>query len=185
MKYLTPWLRSTGRLFMTVVDRTTDVAAFISGALIMILVLMITTAVLLRYYFDLSVAWSTELAEYFVYLLVILPTPWVLRKDAHVSVDVFLNFLSHRARRRIAVFINFLGAVIGFAFFYYSGLATYENYVKETLTLRIMPIPRYLLLLPMPIVSVLFSLQFLRKALENLLPSPGSAETGEEETASS
>lgn len=164
---------------MVGVDFATGLTAVLSGILLSAMVLMITVAVLLRYYFSLSVGWSTELAEYFIYMAVVLAAPWVLKKDAHVVVDIFIINLSPENKRRIAVFINLLGAVIGIAFFYYSFLATWENFVKGTETIRIMPIPRYIPLLFLPIMSLLFCFQFLRKAWQNLYPSSRSEE-GEE-----
>lgn len=152
------------------VDFATNLTAVLSGILLTGMVLMVTVAVLLRYYFGLSVGWSTELAEYFIYLSVVLAAPWVLKKDAHVVVDIFIVNLTPETKRRIGVFINLLGAAIGIAFFYYSLLATWENFIKGTETIRIMPIPRYLPLMFLPIMSILIFFQFLRKVWEGLFP---------------
>jgi len=158
------------------VDFATNMTAVLSGILLTAMVLMVTVAVLLRYYFDLSVGWSTELAEYFIYLAVVLGAPWVLKKDAHVVVDILIVNLTPETRRRIGIFINLLGAAIGIAFFYYSLQATWENFVKGIETIRIMPIPRYLPLMFLPIMSILFFFQFLRKAWEGLFPQVGPEE---------
>ncbi len=146
------------------VDFATDLTAVISGILLAVLVVMITAAVFLRYYFGVSVGWSTELAEYFIYVAVMLGAPWVLKKDAHVIVDVVVSAMRPTTQRRLAIFINLLGAAIGITFFYYSLQATWENFVKGTETIRIMPIPRYLPLLFMPIMALLVTFQFLRKS---------------------
>jgi TRAP-type C4-dicarboxylate transport system permease small subunit len=168
---------------MGLVNLLTDIAAVISGVLVCILVVMITISVLLRYYFQLSVGWSTELAEYFIYIVAVLGAPWVLRKDAHVVVDVVINLLPPGLKRWVGVAVNLLGAFIGFGLLYYSGLATYENFVKGTLVIRVMPIPRYLLLLFIPIMSVLVSLQFLHKSWQGLT-SPPAVEEKEKEPES-
>lgn len=168
------WTRAA-RGLMAVVDFATDLTAVISGVLLMVLVLMITVAVFLRYYFHLSVGWSTELAEYFIYAAVMLGAPWVLRKDAHVIVDVVVATMSRKTQRRLAVFINLLGAAIGIAFFCYSLQATWENFVKGTETIRIMPIPRYLPLLLMPIMALLVTFQFLRKSWQKLFADETAA----------
>lgn len=165
---------------MAGVDFITNLAAVLAGVLLAGMVLMITTAVLMRYYFGLSVGWSTELAEYFIYLVVVLGAPWVLKNDGHVVVDVLVCNLKPATRRRLRIFVNLLGAAIGVAFFYYSFLATVENFVKGTETIRIMPIPRYLPLMFLPIMSILFVFQFLRKGWQSLY-EPLSAQ--EEEAA--
>ncbi len=161
---------------MRVVDFFTALTAVLAGILLTGMVLMITVAVLLRYYFGLSVGWSTELAEYFIYLAVVLAAPWVLKNDAHVVVDIFIATRTPETRRKIGIFVNLLGAVISIAFFYYSLLATWENFVKGTETIRIMPIPRYLPLMFLPIMSILFCFQFLRKAWEGFFGPSGAVE---------
>ena len=165
---------------MGTVNLVTDIAAGISGVLVCVLVVMITVSVLLRYYFQLSVGWSTELGEYFIYIIAVLGAPWVLRKDAHVVVDVVVNLLPPKIRRWVDVVVNLLGALIGFALLYYSGLATCENYIKGTLVIRVMPIPRYLLLLFIPVMSVLVSLQFLHKFWQGLTSPPAAREEEKE-----
>jgi len=165
---------------MTVVDFFTNLTAVLSGILLTGMVLMITVAVLLRYYFGLSVGWSTELAEYFIYLAVVLGAPWVLKNDGHVVMDIFITNLAPEAKRKIGIFVNLLGAAISAAFFYYSLLATIENFVKQTETIRIMPIPRYLPLMFLPIMSILFLFQFLRKGWNGFY-QPANA--GKEEDA--
>lgn len=174
MKEPTGLTRKIGTSVMAVADFLTQLAAVISGILLTSMVCMITIAVLLRYYFNLSVGWSTELAEYFIYTAVVLAAPWVLKRDAHVVVDIFIINLTPEARRKVAIFINVLGAAIGLAFFYYSLLATWENYVKGTETIRIMPIPRYLPLMFLPIMSLLFFFQFLKKVWAGIFPKAGS-----------
>ena len=153
---------------MAGVDFITNLAAVLGGILLTGMVLMITLAVLMRYYFGLSVGWSTELAEYFIYLVVVLGAPWVLRNDGHVVVDILVCNLKPGIRRKLGIFVNLLGAAICGAFFYYSLLATIENFVKGTETIRIMPIPRYLPLMFLPVMSILLVFQFLRKGWKSL-----------------
>ena len=170
------WLGRICVAVMAVVDFITRLTAVLSGILLTGMVFMITVAVLLRYYFGLSVGWSTELAEYFIYLAVVLAAPWVLKHDGHVVVDIFTMNLAPETRRKVGIFVNLLGAAIGVAFAYYSLLATWENFVKGTETIRIMPIPRYLPLMFLPLMSVLFFFQFLRKAWEGFSQASSAEE---------
>ncbi len=156
-------IQNAGSRVMVIIDYLTNITAVFGGILIVSLILIITVAVLLRYYFNFSVGWSTELAEYFIYASVVLAVPWVLKRDEHVIVDIVVSHLNPKNRRRVAIIINLIGVAIGIALFYYSFLATWENFVKGTKTIRIMPIPRYIPLLFMPVMSFLVSFQFFRK----------------------
>ncbi len=168
-------IQNAGSRVMIIIDFLTNITAVFGGILIVTLILMITIAVLLRYYFNVSVGWSTELAEYFIYASVVLAVPWVLKRNEHVIVDIMISHLSQKNRRRVAIVINLLGVAIGIALFYYSFLATWENFIKGTKTIRIMPIPRYIPLLFMPIMSFLVSFQFFRKFWHELISFPDSS----------
>lgn len=159
-----------GSTFRKAVECVTDGMAVVSGVLLSLLVITISASVLLRYYFHFSVGWVTEVEEYVLFLAVMLGTPWVLKHDKHVSVDVVVNSLSPGNRRKLSIFTNFLGALVGIILFYYSGLATYENFVSGALLVKIMPVPKYMPLMFIPLSCIFFSLQFLFKAWDGLCP---------------
>lgn len=159
-----------GSSFRRIVDYITDGMAVVSGVLLCTLVLTISLSVLLRYYFHFSVGWVTEVEEYFLFLAVMLGTPWVLKHDKHVTVDALLNSLSPEKRRKLSIVTNILGALIGILLLYYSALTAYENFVTGALLVKIMPVPKYLPLMFIPLSCVFFSLQFLFKAWDGLRP---------------
>lgn len=165
-----------GSSFRKVIEYITDIMAVVSGVLLSMLVLTISASVILRYYFHFSVGWVTEIEEYVLFLAVMLGTPWVLKHDKHVTVDVVVNSLSLEKRRKLLIFTNFLGAVIGLLLFYYSGLTTYENFVTGTLLIKIMPVPKYLPLMFIPLSCIFFSLHFLFKAWDGLWPEAEGTE---------
>ncbi len=142
-------------------DKITTFNAVISGVLLFTIALMISLAVILRYGFGMSVGWSTEIAEYFIYISVVLAAPWVLKIDRHVRVDVIVNMLGPRANWVLAIFNSILGIMMSAVLLYYSIISTYENYVKGTMSIRIMPIPKWVPLMFMPIMALLFVFWFI------------------------
>lgn len=165
-----------GSSFRKVIECISDGMAVVSGVLLSLLVLTISLSVILRYYFHFSVGWVTEIEEYVLFLAVMLGTPWVLKHDKHVTVDAVVNSLAPEKRRKLAVFSNFLGALIGIVLLYYSGLTTYQNFVTGALLVKIMPIPKYMPLMFIPLSCIFFSLHFLFKVWDGLWPE---AEDGE------
>ena len=165
-----------GSSFRKVIEYITDGRAVVSGVLLSLLVITISLSVILRYYFHYSVGWVTEIEEYVLFLAVMLGTPWVLKHDKHVTVDVVVNSLSPGKREKLLIFTNFLGAIIGIVLFYYSGLTTYENFITGTLLIKIMPVPKYLPLMFIPLSCIFFSLHFLFKMWDALWPGPEETE---------
>jgi C4-dicarboxylate transporter, DctQ subunit len=167
MKNKTSPLIRIGKLLISGNDLVIKGMAVLSGMLVVTLTSLICLAVLLRYYFSLSVGWATELTEYFIFLVVMLATPWVLKNNKHVMVDVIVNIVNPKVRRQFAIITNFIGGLASGALFYYSMLATYENYVKGTMMIKIMPIPKYWPLLFIPIMAFFTTLQFAIKIWES------------------
>jgi TRAP-type C4-dicarboxylate transport system permease small subunit len=147
--------------FMAGINRITEAMAFISGVLLFTLGPMITIAVILRYYFKVSVAWSTEIEEYMLYLAVLLGAPWIMHKDAHVRVDILLNKAKDSTKRVLQLIGNTVGLLICAGLFYFGLLATYENFIRGTKIIKVMPIPKHLPLLFVPIMSFVLFFIFL------------------------
>jgi TRAP-type C4-dicarboxylate transport system permease small subunit len=154
-------LAKTATRFMAGINRLTDAMAFISGVLLFTLGPMITIAVIMRYYFKVSVAWSTEIEEYMLYLAVLLAAPWIMRKDAHVRVDVLLNKAKDSTKRVLQLIGNTVGLLICSGLFCFGLLATYENFIRGTKIIKVMPIPKYLPLLIVPIMGFVLFFIFL------------------------
>lgn len=173
-----PWCRKAASAFVRVVDLITTGMAVMSAVLLSALVLLISVSVVMRYYFGLSVAWSTELGEYFIYIAVMLATPWVLKRDAHVQVDVLLQVLRERTKQRLAVVSNALGLLVTSILFYYGLLATHENYVKGTLSVKVMPVPKYLPLAVVPVAMLFCMFQFMFKLGSYFRGAGGPADAG-------
>lgn len=157
------WPMRLGRYVTKTFDYLTDAMAVISGILLFTLTAMTCIAVIIRYFFQLSAAWTTEFAEYFIYLAVVLATPWVLKHDKHVTVDVFINLANPKIQRRIAIFNCIVGIIISALLFYYGTMAAHENYVKGTMIIRVTPIPKYVPLVFIPIMAFFLVYQFAHK----------------------
>ncbi|MGI6552615.1 MAG: TRAP transporter small permease [Bacillota bacterium] len=156
-------LKKVGSVFTKVMEFVTDIMAALSGVCIILIMLIVSLSVLLRYYFQLSVGWTTEMAEYLVFIAVMLGVPWVLRNDGHVKLDVLVGLLDAKLQRKIDLFNNFLGIVIGITLFYYGSYMVYDSYINHTKFVRILPIPRWLLLQFIPLSCFVFTYQFCAK----------------------
>ena len=159
-----------GNKFYAFIDWLTNVMAVISGIFVAAITLLVTVSVVMRYGLRMSVAWSTELVEYFIYGAVMLGIPWVLRNDGHVAVDVVVNALSPGARRWAVFASHVLGAVATAMLFYYAFDATVENFVRGTRAVKVMPVPRWIPFSIIPVVCVPVFFQFVRKIMRAVKP---------------
>ena len=157
--------KSIGARVVRVMDAISHGMWVFSAGIVFFITTLVCVAVLLRYYFHLSVGWTTELSEYFIFLIVMFGAPWVLKKDQHVNVDVVVNLASPRVRRVFNLFTSIVGLLVCAAVFYYGSLAFHENFVKGTLMVKIMPVPKWMPILFIPIMAFFTGYQFLMKVI--------------------
>jgi len=141
----------------------------ISLFIVVIVGIMITVVVFLRYFFSFAVGWSTEITEYLLFIIVMLATPWVLKNDAHIQLDFFINSLNPRFKKRVLSFDYLFGALFCLFFFYQGLLVTYISYVEGIKVQGVLLIDRYLIICFVPVMSAFCFYQFLlkRKGLRN------------------
>lgn len=152
-----------------ILNGLTHSLAFLSAILILVMAIVICVSVIMRYYLNLSVGWSTELSEYMIYLSVLLGVAWVLKQDKHVTMDALVNVLKVRNQIILAVISNSISAIGSLVLFFYGAFATYENYLKGTATVKVMSLPKYLLLFLIPLMSILCFVFFVKKVKLNYL----------------
>ncbi len=66
------------------------------------------------------IAWMLEATEYSLFVATFLGAPWVLRKGAHVRVDVVVNVLPPGLRRAAEIFANLVALAVAGVLFYYA-----------------------------------------------------------------
>ena len=81
--------------------------------LLTILLLVVGAQIFARYVLNHSLFWSEELARYLFIYLVFLGAAIVLRREGHIQVSFFVEQLSPRLRRAVAVLGDLL--LLGFA----------------------------------------------------------------------
>lgn len=69
-----------------------------SGAVLGVMLIVITLQVVSRYVFNSSLSWTEELSKSLMVWSAFLVAPWALRTGANVSIDLFLEAMPKRTR---------------------------------------------------------------------------------------
>lgn len=120
--------------------------------------------VVLRYLFAAPTIWADDLSEYGLIWGTFLAAPWVLRNGGHVSVELLINYLPAESRRRLAVVVALLCAVICALFAWQTALTTIEFYQRNMMMAKVWRIPLWLPYLAIPVGSALLAVEFLVRA---------------------
>lgn len=145
-------------------ERAITALAFVGALLMGGMALWITYEVLMRYYLGRPTFWAVDLSEYAMLWATFLAAPWVLRREGHVRVEVFVERLSARRQRALGVPISALGAIVC-AIMTWQGAATvWDFYVRATYVAREWQVPQFAVYLAIPIGSALLTIEFARRA---------------------
>lgn len=149
------------RLFDLVVNALAVVAALLIGAVM----IMVSGAVISRYFFGDPQAWVIEISEYSLLYCTLLGAAWVLRQEGHTRVDIVLNALKPRHRALLNTYTSVLGILACLILLYYSSLTLYSTYERGLVLFKIFETPKYLPLAVIPVGSFFLVLQFVRRAV--------------------
>ncbi|HEX7074168.1 MAG TPA: TRAP transporter small permease, partial [Hyphomicrobiaceae bacterium] len=104
---------------------------WVSFALFWALALIVFLQFFTRYILNDSLAWTEEIARYFLMILTFIGAAIVARKGAHISVEVLLHFLPERGARILLAVIEVIQAAFIALLFYFSLTITQRMHAQR------------------------------------------------------
>lgn len=149
-------------------DKIVDFGAYLAGLLLLIMILVISLETVLRYFFNHTMMGVTELTEYGLMWFTLLGAAWVLRYDRHISIDVVKGLLKGKQKIAFELAINLLCLIIVGVVVYYSGKEVIKEYIKHSYMYSVLELPKYLIMLALPIGFFMLFYEFLKKVCSKL-----------------
>jgi C4-dicarboxylate transporter DctQ subunit len=141
-------------------------AMAVLGALILVgMSLWITYDVVARYLFASPTIWANDLSEYGLLWATFLAAPWVLRREGHVRIEIFVERLSRQHRRTIGVIVSLVGAVVCVIFAWQTALTTVDFFTRGLMEARIWRIPQWIPYSVIPLGSAFLAAEFVARVL--------------------
>lgn len=160
---------------VTAWDRLLAALAFLGALLMGGMALWVTYEVLMRYFLQSPTSWAVDLSEYAMLWAAFLAAPWVLRREGHVRVEVFVERATPARQRALGVFTSILGA-LGCAIITWQGTsAVWDFYVRGTTMAREWQVPQFAVYLVIPIGAALLTVEFVRRARRYFRAAEGEA----------
>ena len=158
------------RVINTIFSRGLDGTAWVAGALMIIIMLMVNMDVFMRYFLSRPQGYVGETAEYMVLFLTFLAAAWVLKVKAHVRMNLVVSRLNPRASASLDAITSIIGAIIFFLIGYYSLIETISVFQKGIIisgsVLRPVP-PKWIIIFPISFGSFLLVIQCLKDVYNN------------------
>lgn len=150
-----------------ILTRIENVCVSLSALIALGMAFMVTYSVLGRNFFSVKAAWAVEISEYMMVYIVFLAGAWILRNDGHVSVEVLFNTFPAKVKKHVGRLTLILGAGTSLLFTVYSAKTTIEHYMSGVIIINVIEIPKYLILMIIPIGMGLIFLRFIRKIAQS------------------
>lgn len=156
------------RLFLHAVDFVNEWVGKACSVLFIPLVLIVLIEVILRYAFNRPTIWAWDISMMLMALTVILPGGYLLRKDAHINVDVIVRGFSPRTRAIIDLFTSLVFFFVIGLLVWKSGEGAWDSLLsREHLSTFFGP-PIYPLKMVWPVAAFLLLLQGVAKFIRDL-----------------
>lgn len=144
-------------------DNIVTAAAYLSGCIIVFMMLAISYEVAMRYFFGTPTAWVMDFSGYMQYAIVLLGAAWVLKIGSHTRIDILLN----KFRPRIQTILNIVTSSISLvacAIFGWKGFeATWGASQRGDFLYREVEVPLAILFAFIPFSFLLLCIQFGRE----------------------
>ncbi len=142
--------------------------ATIAAFLVCALILGVTADVVIRNLFGRTIRGIDELSEYSLYLICLLPAPWLAWQRQHIRIDLVLGFLSGRAASRAESAIDLASVLVCGLFAALSFSLAVGSARAGTMVYKSFTFPEWWLYAPLPIVMTLMALTFAVQAADRL-----------------
>jgi TRAP-type C4-dicarboxylate transport system permease small subunit len=136
--------------------------AAIAGVLLLVMVLIVSYTVVMRYFIGKPPVWGTEMTEWILLYATFLAAAWVLKDDGHVRIDVVLIRLSQKKQYILSVIVCILGILTCGFFAYHGAKAVYSLYKRDVIMMGMILMPKYILVAVIPLGILLSFVQFIR-----------------------
>ncbi|MCP5084292.1 MAG: TRAP transporter small permease [Alphaproteobacteria bacterium] len=144
---------------------------YAAGIALAALALGITADVFLRNLGIANFAWLLEVSEYVLFISTFLAAPWVLRENAHVSVDLLLTGLAPALRKILNAVANLIGIGICATLTWYALRVTRDSIERGDMIFKELVVPEWPFLAVVAVTGALLVAEFVRRLFH---PAHGS-----------
>lgn len=147
---------------MKIIDKICDFLAILAGIYLVAIMFAIVYQATSR---SLGYSGSSHVftfSEYGLLYIVMAASPWLVRMKGHVYIELLTAAIPKPAAFTFSRVVTLLCVVICLLLVWYTGEATLKAYTRSDFDMRSLDMPKWLLLISMPICFALMACQFLR-----------------------
>jgi len=142
--------------------------AILAGVLLAFSVISVTISVATRYFFNFPIGWVTEISAYILLYITFMVAAWVLKEEAHVTIDIILELLRPGVQSFINIITSYICATVCLILTFFGARETWELYKTGYFTPTELELPKWSINIIIFVGSLLLFIQFLRRGHEHM-----------------
>ncbi|MFK7996180.1 MAG: TRAP transporter small permease [Granulosicoccus sp.] len=147
---------------MRLIDSICNVLAVIAGIYLVAIMFAIVFQATVRSFGFSGSSHIFTFSEYGLLYIVMAASPWLVRHKGHVYIELLTAIIPKRYAPAFSRVVTFLCVIICITLVWYTGEATLKAFNRADYDMRSLDMPKWMLLVSMPICFALMALQFLR-----------------------
>lgn len=104
---------------------------------------------------------TNDLTEAALYLITMLPAPWLLRRGKHIRIDILLQAIPPRLAWYAEWLVDVLGVGCSLLFVWYGIASTHESYASGEMLIKAMATPMWWWQAVLPLTFGLMAIEFV------------------------
>jgi TRAP-type C4-dicarboxylate transport system permease small subunit len=151
-----------------ILDSIMAILAVLAGLLLLFITFSIAYTIFARFFNIPGPIWAVQFTEYSLLWMTLLGTAWVLKRHKHVSVDLLTSRLGAKSRIYFNLAHSVMGVAVSGMLCWYGTAVAWGQYQRGVVDIQVVDIPKYLILMIIPIGFFILVCQFLRTFLKDL-----------------
>lgn len=150
-------------------DRINHVLGGLVGAIVVLMMLLVSVDVLSRFFLHYPVKGTIEICEWAIMCIPFLGGAWLLRDDGHIKMDLLLNQLNQKPQALLYAITSMLGVMLCATFTWYVAQNAWRDYITGYYRMEVLSLPRAPFGAIMAVGFFLLVIQFLRRSYGYLM----------------
>lgn len=151
------------RRFWAIFDIILNVMIFVAGVLLLLVVLLVSANVVLRYIFHRPLGCAIEISLYMLVFIAFLVIAWVLREEGHVKIDIVTLMFKESTRDLVNTITSALNTAISIIITLSAIKVTWDLYQSDYFTPTILMTPKWIFIAVIAFGFFMLSIQFMRR----------------------
>lgn len=162
-------------------DRLLALTGVIPGVIVALLAIGVAGEVFARNLGITGFYWMLEAVEYGLLTLTMLGAAYILSIGRHVTVDLVLNMLPGRVRRRFRIGIDAVIVAVSVIIVYYGVVTAHLAYVEDSTLYKSFDIKEWIPAAVVPVGMTLFAIEAIRQFVRSIRRRDDESDSAESE----